>query len=184
MIRHGSSRKGSRKSKKGILSRSRAGQAVAAHHARNRIGRVVLQIKKRMWKSALSRVKRLRDQGRLSKPVVKKEVGQVAWRFSSAHETDVADRSDEDDIACDVSGSFGIAPVNLTTQVGASVPTGGDDSALKTRFAASAKVVPESQEVRRIAKRSLSDTKVAKKTATDISREIKRLRKQAEKLGQ
>ena len=182
MIRHGSSRKWSRKNKKGILSRSRAGQAVAAHHARNRIGRVVLQIKKRMWKSALSRVKRLRDQGRLSKPVVKKEVGQVAWRLSSAHETNVADRSDEDDIACDVSGSFRIAPVNVTTQVGASVPTGGD--ALKTRLAASAKVVPESQEVRRIAKRSLSDTKVAKKTATEISREIKRLRKEAEKLGQ
>jgi len=185
IFRHGSSRKGSRRNKKGILSRSRAGQAVAAHHARNRISRVVVQIKKRMWKSALSRVKRLRDQGRVSKPVVKKEVGPVAWRSSSALEVEAPDRSDEDEITCDLAGSTDMTPVIMTTEGATSVASGqctdGDEA---VRLATSAEVVPESQGKRRSAKRGLSDTKVAKKTANEISREIKRLRKEAQKIAE
>ena len=75
MFRHGSSKKGPRQNKQGVWSRGRTGQAVAAHHGRIRIGSVHSQIKKRMWKSAIARAKRIGDHGRKAVPLVKMEAG-------------------------------------------------------------------------------------------------------------
>ena len=107
-------------------------------------------------------------------------MGQVVLECSSAHEADVRDRSDEEENACDVAGSTHIAPVTIATEGVTSVSSerGGNEAA---HLAGSAEVVPESQVKRRSAKRGLSNTKLAQKTANDIAREVKRLRKEANK---
>ena len=73
MSRHGSSNRRVSASKWGARIRGRTGQVISAHHARLRVSRSQIQVKKRMWKSAIARVKRLRDEGRKFEPLVKIE---------------------------------------------------------------------------------------------------------------
>ena len=80
MHRHRSSKKGARVNKRtGRVSRGRAGQGVALFHARMRVAHASKTIRNRLLKSASRRSKRLRDEGRVSKPVVKKEVERLQW---------------------------------------------------------------------------------------------------------
>ena len=64
--------------------RGRAGQALAAHHTRLRISHVHDQVRRRIRKSAILRAKRLGDEGRKSKPVIKVESNSFHWPPSLA----------------------------------------------------------------------------------------------------
>ena len=98
-FRHGSSKKGPRRNKRGVWSRGRSGQVIAAHHARIRMGSIHSQIKKRMQISAIDRAKRIGDHGRKAVPVVKVEQGH---NFSSLEgDVEKTSRSDEDDYSND-----------------------------------------------------------------------------------
>ena len=54
------------------------------------------QIKRRMWKSAIARVKRLRDEGRNFAPIVKKEPSKVVWREDEGGQADPDTFSDNE----------------------------------------------------------------------------------------
>ena len=96
MSRHGSSKKGPRQNKSGVWSRGRSGQVIAAHHARIRLGSTHSQIKKRIWKSAIARAKRIGDHGRKSAPIVKVEAAHQFTHFEVDDQN--TSQSDDDDL--------------------------------------------------------------------------------------
>ena len=160
-----------RQNKRGIMSRSRSAQTLAAHHARHRIGRKQIQVKRRMWKSAIARVKRLKDHGRVSKPVVKKEQGKFPWRHGVSN-PDLEDGGSEDG---DAKGSDGLPiksnEANMTEPLEIAEAVVSEDQVCEaqTNNAESDSIDARSASKKR---RSLD----VKKTAENVAKQIKRAR--------
>ena len=91
--------------------RGRAGQAVAAHHTRLQISTVHEHVRRRVRKSAILRVKRLGDEGRRSKHVVKVESSTFDWAQNlTTPEIEAGDSSDRDDALNDGHATAGAVP--------------------------------------------------------------------------
>ena len=171
-LRHGSSKKGARQDKRtGRWSRGRTGQAVATFHARMRIGKTVVQIKKRILKSATRRSKRLKDEGRVSKPVLKKEVSQVSWHNVDTHLDVVVDDGDtsgrvEDSLA---SGTSTATPTDVPSTKPESAKSPATPPAVKATASTPAPVIGEKR-------KAISGVAAKKKAAKEATKAMKRAR--------
>ena len=171
-LRHGSSKKGARQDKRtGRWSWGRTGQAVATFHARMRIGQTVKQIKKRILKSATRRSKRLKDEGRVAKPVLKKEVSDVKWNNVDTHLDVVVDDGDtsgrvETSLA---SGTSTATPTDLPSEKAESANAPATAPAVKATASTPAPVICEKRKV-------ISSVASKRKAANEATKAMKKAR--------
>ena len=103
--------------------RGRAGQALAAHHTRLHISHVHDHVRRRIRKSAILRAKRLGDEGRKSKPVIKVEHNSIHWIQSlTGTNIETGSASDRDDGMNEVEHAAATSVGHPSTQNGEVVP--------------------------------------------------------------
>ena len=130
------------------------------------------QIKRRMWKSAIARVKRLRDEGRKFAPIVKKEPSKVVWREDEGGQADPDTFSDnEPGLEDTIENGFATTqrPVEAQSEAGSAgmMPSLGEG--------ASTAAAPKKGKKRG---NEMSSVKKNQKSAITASKNLKKMRSQ------
>ena len=78
-----------------------------------------------MWKSAIARAKRLKDEGRKFSPVVKKEPTHIRWQANVVAENEGSCSDEDAQTHNDAGGSSNDAAVGVLSPTPATIETGG-----------------------------------------------------------
>ena len=144
-----------------------------------RIGQTVNLIKKRMLKSAALRSKRLRDQGRVVKPVVKKELSSVVWQNAGISPGDVTEITEEGNTAYDLNNHIAtVSEADATTRAPAEVHSAAKQNEGADPLTQEGDEESESRLKKRV--RQSSSTSRNKRASKDAFKAMKRARQKRE----